>query len=145
MLTILNIINYLVGKPLSLYLLILATILVYYYILSNYWETFYNNKLYLIIVTILLLMDITMIIILFTISHNCENEITNSEIKKIKKKKSKKNQKKIELKNELPKNKSPETEIFVKDIPQIDPDNKSKKSIISLYNADKEVSLKTYN
>jgi hypothetical protein len=145
MLTILNIINYLVGKPLSLYLLILATILLYYYILSNYWKTFYNNKVYLTIVTILLLMDITMIIILFSISHNCENEKTISEIKKIKKKKSKKDKKKIELKDELSKNKSPEKEILLNDIPQDEYDNKSKKSIISLYNADKEVSLKTYN
>jgi amino acid permease len=134
-----------VGKPLSLYLLILATILVYYYILSNYWKTFYNNKVYLTIVTILLLMDITMIIILFSISHNCENEKRISEIKKIKKKKSKKDKKKIELKDELSKNKSPEKEILLNDIPQDEYDNKSKKSIISLYNADKEVSLKTYN
>ena len=65
MLTILNIINYLVGKPLSLYMLILATILIYYYVLSYHWDTFYNNKLYLIIITIVLLMDITMIILTF--------------------------------------------------------------------------------
>jgi hypothetical protein len=145
MLTILNIINYLVGKPLSLYMLILATILIYYYVLSYHWDTFYNNKLYLIIITIVLLMDITMIIIIFTISHNCEKQIKNSESKKVKKIKSKKDKKKKELKDELPKINSPETENLVNDMPHNEYDIKSKKSIISLYNADKEVSLKTYN
>ena len=147
MLTILNIINYLVGKPLSLYILILATIIVYYYILSNYWETCYNNKIYLTIMTILLLIDVTMIIIIFTVSHDYNNETINSEKKIIKNKKSKKDKKKIkkeiQLEDENNKIKSLELPILV------NPNSNSKvgldnKSIISLYNPDADVSLKTY-
>jgi hypothetical protein len=146
MLTILNIINYLVGKPLSLYVLILATIIVYYYVLSNYWETCYNNKIYLIIITILLLIDITMIIIIFTISHDYDNETINSDekiiIKKSKKNKNKKKKEKIQLEDEKNKVIPLETNIVVNTITQVNPDNKS---IISLYNPEADVSLKTYN
>ena len=147
MLTILNIINYLVGKPLSLYILILATIIVYYYILSNYWETCYNNKIYLAIMTILLLIDVTMIIIIFTVSHNYDNETINTENKMIKNKKSKKDKKKKnkDARTEVENNKlkSSEENILVNPNPnpEVGPDNKS---IISLYNPEADVSLKTY-
>jgi hypothetical protein len=147
MLTILNIINYLIGKPLSLYVLILATIVVYYWVLSNYWETCYNNKLYLIIVTILLLIDITMIIIIFTISHDYDSDKIDSEKKLIKNKKSKKDKKKnkiITLENE------PQAEnVKIENIqnpdkvnPEFKPDAKS---LIEVYDPEAEVSLNTYS
>ena len=67
MLTLFNIINYFFGKPLPFYVLILLTIAIYYYIISNYWDGIIANKLYLSINIILLLIDITAIIMIFTV------------------------------------------------------------------------------
>jgi predicted membrane protein len=123
MLTILNIINYLIGKPLSMYVLILATLVIYYCILSNLWE----NNFYFIVTLILLLLDVTIIFIMFSVCHNYD-------LNKCKKYKHKPN-KKINKKNIV------STEIVNVEQPIIH----EKEINISLYNPDAEVSLKTYN
>jgi low affinity Fe/Cu permease len=161
MLTILNVINYLVGKPLSMYVLILATIVVYYWVLSNYWETCYNNKIYLIIITILLLIDITMIIIIFTISHNYIPDLNIKDKKH--KKKSKKNNKNKAITLEEKKHKETKESILLgsnnntqsknldnesnksKKTNKSNKSYKSNKSKISLYDSGAEISLKTYS
>ena len=65
MLTILNLINYFTGDNLSIYILIVATIVIYYFILTNYLQNIYDNKLYLSIFIMLMLIDITSIILIF--------------------------------------------------------------------------------
>jgi hypothetical protein len=138
MLTLLNIINYYFGKPLPFYILILVTIAVYYYIVSNYWDDIINNKLYLIINIILLLIDITAIIMIFTVYHdNYENDtnLINDNVKKNKKKKHIKNI----ISNDTKSNNIKDTLNIIENKPNIE------KSILSLYEPEKDVSLNTYN
>lgn len=123
MLTLLNIINYLSGKPLPFYVLVLITIALYYYLITYHWESIVSNNIYLTINIILLIVDITALIIIFSISHNDTNE-EKLEIKKSKK--SKKSKKLINIEEKTP-------EIITQE-----------KSILSLYDKDKEVSLNTY-
>lgn len=65
MLTILNLINYFTGDNVSIYILIIATIIIYYYIISNYLQNIYDNKIFLTIFVMLMLIDITSIILIF--------------------------------------------------------------------------------
>ena len=144
MLTLFNIINYFFGKPLPFYVLILLTIAIYYYIISNYWDGIIANKLYLSINIILLLIDITAIIMIFTVYHENENENFNIEDNiKNKKKKHNKNNKKITSDND---------KIIIEDNinKKIIDNNQNlektpEKSILSLYEPEKDVSLNTYN
>lgn len=132
MFTLLNILNYTAGKPLSIYVLILTTFVIYYWILSNYWNSMSENKLYIGTIIILLLIDITTIVIINTISHdydsNCNYEIVDKKVKLKKSKKNKSDKKIVEPNNET------------KEQLNIEKD----KSLISLYNNEQEVSLKTY-
>ena len=71
MFTILNITNYMTGKYIPKYMLILITIAIYFFIIKSYWSTIYNNKIFLCILLILLITDITTIyIILFHNYHS---------------------------------------------------------------------------
>jgi hypothetical protein len=65
MLTFINVINYLTGKYVSKYILILITIAIYYILIKNYWNKIYNNKIYLALFILLLIIDITTIYIIF--------------------------------------------------------------------------------
>jgi hypothetical protein len=65
MLTFINVINYLTGKYVSKYILILITIAIYYILIKNYWNNIYNNKIYLSLFILLLIIDITTIYIIF--------------------------------------------------------------------------------
>ena len=65
MLTFINVINYLTGKHVSKYILILITIAIYYILIKNYWNNIYNNKIYLSLFILLLIIDITTIYIIF--------------------------------------------------------------------------------
>lgn len=135
MFTLLNILNYTAGKPLSIYVLILTTFVIYYWILSNYWNSMSENKLYVGTIIILLLIDITTIVIINTISHNYDSNLNHEIVdKKVKRKKSKKSKKnKSDKKIVEPNNETKEQLNDEKD-----------KSLISLYNPEQEVSLKTY-
>jgi hypothetical protein len=66
MLTIINIINYLTGKHVSKYILILITIAIYYILIKNFWNKIYNNKIFLCLFILLLIIDITTIYIIFS-------------------------------------------------------------------------------
>jgi len=149
MLTILNIINYFTGRPLPFYILILITVAIYYYIISSYWDTIGSSNIYLITIIILLLIDITAIVMIYTIYHD-NNENSNSCKINKKDKKSKKNKKdlKLEIKNTVVENTLQEK---IKDIEQETNNNngllnneKEAKSILSLYDPEKDVSLLTY-
>ena len=65
MLTFINIINYLTGKHVPKYILILITIAIYYILIKNYWNKIYNNKILLCLFILLLIIDITTIYIIF--------------------------------------------------------------------------------
>ena len=144
MLTILNIINYLLGKPLTIYLLVLITVIIYYYIITSFWDTFSENKGWLGSIILLMIIDITTIIIIFTdytsskVDTACDIELVKSaKSEKTKKNKSNKKEKNKLLDNNLEITKKQE-------IQQESPNNKENKSEISLYKPDAEVSLKTF-
>ena len=73
MLTILNIINYLIGRPLSSTMLITVSIAIYAVIITTFWDSLVDNTMYLIILLILLILDIATIIV---ISTNCISPFT---------------------------------------------------------------------
>jgi len=75
MLTIINITNYLTGKYVSKYILILITIAIYYFLIKNYWDTIYNNKIYLCLFILLLVIDITTIYIIFFYNYHSNIDI----------------------------------------------------------------------
>ena len=86
MLTILNMINYFIGKQLSLTAIVTLSIAIYAIIISLYWDTIFNNSMYLWIIIILLILDIASIIVIFSntrsnifISENCEIKTINSD------------------------------------------------------------------
>ncbi len=144
MFTILNITNYLLGKPLSIYLLVLITVIIYYYIITSFWDTLSENKGWLGSIILLMIIDITTIIIIFTdytsskvSTHTLESEKSAKSTKSTKSDKKDKKEKNKLLDNNLITNKKQE-------VKQESPNNKENKSIISLYKPDDEVSLKTF-
>jgi hypothetical protein len=149
MLTLFNIINYFLGKPLPFYVLVLLTVAIYYYVISTYWDVIVSNKIFLIVNIILLLIDITAIIMIFTIFHDNSNTDTETEIiKKDKKKKHKKNKKNNQIDNDKiikieDKNKDISNAKLIENNQNLE--KKSETSILSLYEPEKDVSLNTYN
>ena len=104
MLTILNLINYFTGDNLSIYILIVATIVIYYFIFTNYLQNIYDNKLYLSIFIMLMLIDITSIIIIFYYRDDGSSEesgIINTNKEKKDKKDRKERRKERNNKNEI--------------------------------------------
>ncbi len=77
MLTILNFINYLIGKPLSSTMLVSLSIIIYALIITTLWDYFVNNPMYLIIIIILLILDIASIIVFCT---NCVSPFSVSSL-----------------------------------------------------------------
>jgi hypothetical protein len=144
MLTILNIINYLLGKPLTIYLLVLITVIIYYYIITSFWDTLSENKGWLGSIILLMIIDITTIIIIFTDYTSSKAGIANAiELEKSDKSvKTKKTKSDKKDKNKLPDNNLSSTKNY--EIKQESPNNKENKSVISLYKPDAEVSLKTF-
>ena len=65
MFTILNLLNYAVGKPVNVFILITITIVVYFYLIKYYWDTIYNSYVYTSILLILLILDIITIVLVF--------------------------------------------------------------------------------
>jgi hypothetical protein len=127
MITIFNLINYLIGSPVNITILIMITIALYYYLISSFWNTITNNIFYVIILIILMLIDLTTIYLIFCSPHECDYLKTN---KNKKTKKTKKTNKNLVLKN---KSEEPNKEKII-----INNDN------IEIYNDNKSVSLHTY-
>jgi amino acid permease len=153
MFTILNILNYLLGKPVSVYVLILAIIAIYYYTISNCWTSIKENKFYLVTMIISMIIDISSIIIIFTIVHDYVPESNNSS-KKIKSlKKSKSAKKKDEKQNKLTNDNlingekmSNQEKGYVVNAENAEnaANDANNKSIISVYDPDALASLHTY-
>ena len=80
MLTIFNLINYLIGSPVNITILVMITIALYFYIISSFWSTISNNIFYVIILIILMLIDLTTIYLIFSSPHECDY---HKKIKKI--------------------------------------------------------------
>ena len=126
MLTIFNLINYFIGSPVNITILVMITIALYFYIISFYWNTISNNIIYVIILIVLMLIDLTTIYLIFSSPHECDYH------KKNKKNKNKnKTSKKIVLKNNS-------EEPIINEKLLINNDN------IDIYNDNKSISLHTY-
>ena len=85
MLTILNVINYLIGRPLSSTMLITLAITIYLLIIITLWEYIIKDTMYLAIIVILLILDIASIIVAstdcvssFSISSSAEQKENSS-------------------------------------------------------------------
>jgi uncharacterized protein YpmS len=137
MLTIFNLINYLIGSPVNITILITITIALYYYLISSFWNTISNNIFYIIILIMLMLIDLTTIYLIFCSPHECDYIKTNktNKNKKTNKTKTNKTNKNLVLKNKLeePNKEEPNKEKIL-----INNDN------IEIYNDNKSVSLHTY-
>ena len=72
MLTIFNLINYLIGSPVNITILIMITIALYYYIIKTFWTNITDNVIYIIILIILMIIDLTTIYLIFSSPHECE-------------------------------------------------------------------------
>jgi len=156
MFTILNILNYLSGKPLNVFVLITLTIVIYYFLINKYSDTIYNSTTYTIILLILLIIDIVSIILIYFYDRKIDNNEleqntieSKSEIKneiqlvtltekKSKKDKSKKNKDKLNDSNEKVINGFPNNK------EKSYPLDNANKDIISLYDINKDASLVTY-
>lgn len=148
MFTLLNILNYLSGRFINVYVVLVVTICIYFYILMYLSDTVYENNYLFVTLIILLLIDITTIIFIFGTYSNCEepskinlkntlknkinydnnikqsNEKKSSKKKSSKKRSSKKSNKLVNNETNLLQNK-----IF---------------DIISVYDNDKVISIETY-
>lgn len=158
MFTILNIINYFTGKYVPTIILILITISVYTYVIYNWFDDLINlNIIYLVLLLLILLIDITSIIIIFSSERTTNHDsfiddnkkiLTNKKnIKKDKKKnKSLKNIKEnLNLEKSSEKLNKLENNLINAGGNKIINNDILDKEIISLYDNDKEISLKTYN
>ncbi len=65
LLTVLNIINYFAGRPMSINVLVTISLLVYYSLIQTYWNEIMNNNLYFWLIIILLIVDISCIIVIY--------------------------------------------------------------------------------
>ena len=129
MLTIFNLINYFIGSPVNITILIMITIALYFYIIRTFWTNITDNIFYVIILVILMLIDLTTIYLIFLSPHECEYI--------------KKTNKFLELKNKS--EKKINEEILEKDkVIQEENPKKIIKNDIDIYNDDKSVSLSTY-
>jgi len=161
MFTILNVINYFTGKYIPIYLLILITIGTYFYVIYNGFDSLINgNIIYIIMLLLIMLVDITSLIIIFTTDFNNSNNYNNVSNIKIIKKKSKKHNKKIDKEIDKKINRKKDSKKNIKNLNNnciidnvinlekntIGHDEKpTDKDIISLYDNEKDISLKTYH
>jgi hypothetical protein len=157
MFTILNLLNYLSGKPLSSFVLITVTIIIYFILIKYYSETIYDNTILSITLLIILILDIVSIILIYFYDRPIDNdelqhniiginsnnniEVVNKTINEEKKSRKDKSKSKKNKSNELNDNKK-----------VISGENKEKsypmdianKDIISLFDINKDPSLITY-
>ncbi len=163
MFTILNLLNYSIGKKINTFVLILLSICIYVGLIKYYYDTIHANTIYTVTLLILMLIDIISIILIFfyfkdssdsnniVMQENKINKIIMGEKDKKEKKdkkdskdkkdnndkkdsKDKKEKKESKDKKEL-ENNAP-TQTFIK--------GNDEKELISLYDVNKDVSLATY-
>ncbi len=140
MLTIFNLINYLIGSPVNITILIMITIALYFFIIKTFWSNITDNIFYVIILVILMLIDLTTIYLIFSSPHECEY-IKKSDKKT--KKKIKKTNKLLEKKNNEEKKINEEIQNKNKLLQEENP-KKIVNNDIDIYNDNKSVSLNTY-
>ncbi|AYV80333.1 MAG: hypothetical protein Gaeavirus33_4 [Gaeavirus sp.] len=153
MFVLFNVLNYLAGKPLSIYILILITVLVYYYGVSGNWDM-QENRVATLIMLVLMIIDLTTIIIIFS-SGDASDGVQEMDGKKKRDRKSK-DKKKLdgvvkssigvvssEVVNDDKKIVVAEEQI-VGDDENLKDENLSKKSLIGTYNPNEMASLRTY-
>jgi hypothetical protein len=110
-----NVINYLIGKPINIYILILITICIYIYIIKTWFDDLISGKnyVYLVVLIILMLLDVTSIFVFFVFKYNITDYFDNKnpEIISVRKRHSKR-----KLKNKINRsNKEDNPDIFVKE------------------------------
>lgn len=81
MFTILNLLNYLAGKPLNVFVLITISIGVYFYLIKYYWDTIYNSYTYTAILIFLLILDLITIILIYFYDRKIDPEELNENVK----------------------------------------------------------------
>ncbi len=150
MFTIFNLLNYSLGKPINTIVLILITIGIYFGLIKYYYDVIHDNTIYTISLLILMLIDIiSIILIYFYFSDNSSNivQIQNEKptltLNHKEKTKSKKDKKRESKDSDIKKEKAPEdkeenlpTQTFIT--------GANDKDIISLFDANKDVSIVTY-
>jgi len=156
MFTLINFINYSSGRPFNHIILCILTILIYFYLFRYHGDTLLNNNIYLTILLFLMIIDISSIIIVFTMFDNISDDNKVSIYKKSKSKKSSskksKSKKSKKTKDIIENDDKPLSVTSVKTY-SLNNINKNTinikkeeniKEIISLYDVNKDLSLKTY-
>ncbi len=167
MFTIFNLLNYLVGKPLNTFVLILVTVLIYFLLIKYYYDVIHENTVYTIILLVLMIIDITSIIVVYFYLNDDSKELNiekeNDKIlnianscnikdklgigKNSEKKSSKRSSKRSSKKSSKSDDKLDKNQQNIdnqKPTYSIGDENPDDKDIISLYDINKDVSLKTY-
>lgn len=168
MFTILNFLNYAIGKKINTIVLILLSIAIYVGLIKYYYDTIHENTIYTVTLLILMLIDIISIIIIFfyfkdsSDSNNVIQEennivlIVNKDLSSEKNSKDSKNKKdkkdskgKKDKKDGKEKKSTREKNIDQKQLENNVPTQtfikgNEEKELISLYDVNKDVSLGTY-
>lgn len=152
MFTIFNLLNYFLGKPINTFILILLTIGIYFGLIKYYYDVIHDNTIYTITLLILMLIDIISIILIFFYFSDTSSNLIQVQSKNEKpsiildtkeKTKSKKDRKKEVKNSDHDKNKS--TNNKEENLPtQTFITSGNDKEIISLFDANKDVSIVTY-
>ena len=157
MFTILNLLNYFSGKPLSSFVLISLTIIIYFVLIKYYSETIINNTIFSITLLIILILDIVSIILIYIYDRPISNDEINQNIIEIKNNNdiqdiNKTNNEEKKSRKDKSKSKKNKSNELNEDKKVISGENKEKsypmdianKDIISLYDINKDASLVTY-
>lgn len=151
MFTILNLLNYSLGKPINTLILILITIGIYFGLIKYFYETIHDNYIYTLTLLILMFIDIISIILIyfyFTDS-NSTNILQIENSQKINVKKDKDDKKKSKKDKDEKKVKKDDTcgeQIKDKENLPIQTfiTNNEEKELISLFDINKDPSICTY-
>ncbi len=156
MFTILNLLNYSLGKPINTLILILITIGIYFGLIKYYYDIIHDNSIYTITLLILMLIDIISIILIYfyfndsnSINTNIlqvENSKEDLDKKDIENKKNKKEKDRKDIKNKKEKEKKDDKQIKDKENhpTQTFITGNEEKELISLFDVNKDPSICTY-
>lgn len=156
MFTILNLLNYSLGKPINTLILILITIGIYFGLIKYYYDIIHDNSIYTISLLILMLIDIISIILIYFYfsDSNSTNILQVENSHETNDKKDKKNKKDKQDKKDKKDKDGKEEKKNIKDTEQInDKENhptqtfitgNDEKELISLFDVNKDPSICTY-
>ena len=164
MFTVLNLLNYSIGKPINTFILILITMGIYFGLIKYYYDIIHDNTIYTITLLILMLIDIISVILIYFYFSDSKSDNSNiikiqnvhdqefnkefnkelnkeSNKKKEKTDKKDKKEKKDKLKNQekIVEKKNQDnlpTQTFIT--------NNDEKELISLFDINKDPSIVTY-